>query len=330
MNTAFTICSNNYLAEAKVLAESFRIHHPDFQFIIGLVDEKHPSIDYDSLGCTEVITVGEIGLDDLPALYKQFTIVELNTTVKPAYFHYIFNRGYEKVIYIDPDVMVTSHFDEVVSLLDQYHMILTPSMFTPVDDGYSLSDFEVLRSGVFNLGFLALSHYTAVKSFLDWWHARLLKYGYKDFSRGMFHDQLWINYVPCLFDHYFILKHPGYNAANWNLHERHFRYEADGNVRVNEQYPLRFFHFSGYHATAPDVISCYSNRYNFKSRPDVWPLFQTYARKLEANEVTRMKTIPVKGYTPDQIPAAPAKPSVYRKVRRRLVRASKILLFGAD
>jgi hypothetical protein len=37
----------------------------------------------------------------------------------------------------------------------------------------------------------------------------VIKYGFADF-RSMFYDQIWINYVPALYDNYFILKHPGY------------------------------------------------------------------------------------------------------------------------
>ena len=43
---AFTICSNNYLAQAKTLGDSFLEFHPDWKFIIGLCDEFDSSFDY--------------------------------------------------------------------------------------------------------------------------------------------------------------------------------------------------------------------------------------------------------------------------------------------
>jgi hypothetical protein len=36
---AFTICSINYLAQAKVLADSLKKTNPDYEFVIGLCDK---------------------------------------------------------------------------------------------------------------------------------------------------------------------------------------------------------------------------------------------------------------------------------------------------
>jgi hypothetical protein len=37
MNIACTICACNYLAYARVLAESFYAHHPDGTFVVLLI-----------------------------------------------------------------------------------------------------------------------------------------------------------------------------------------------------------------------------------------------------------------------------------------------------
>jgi hypothetical protein len=42
----FTLCSNNYLAQAKTLGDSVKKFNPDVLFVIGLVDKLHPEIDY--------------------------------------------------------------------------------------------------------------------------------------------------------------------------------------------------------------------------------------------------------------------------------------------
>jgi hypothetical protein len=63
-----------------------------------------------------------------------------------------------------------------------------------------------------------------------------------------------MNLAPCLFDKLHILRHPGCNAAYWNLHERTLS-QVDGDYMVNGAFPLVFFHYSGYRPSAPDQLS---------------------------------------------------------------------------
>ena len=41
MYTACTICACNYLAYARVLADSFYRQHPDGTFVVLLIDDEH-------------------------------------------------------------------------------------------------------------------------------------------------------------------------------------------------------------------------------------------------------------------------------------------------
>src|ERR1700761_4920483 len=103
MKAIFTVCSNNYLAKAHVLGISVRKHEPDSCFFIFLCDEKDERIDYPSLA-DEVITISSIEPEFLQLVLK-YNIVELNTSVKPRVFEYLIHgRGFDKVIYLDPDI----------------------------------------------------------------------------------------------------------------------------------------------------------------------------------------------------------------------------------
>ncbi len=286
MTIAFTLCSNNYLAQAKTLGDSFLEYHPDAKFIIGLVDRYDATFDYDVFKRFEIIPVEDIQIDNLDALIAKYNIVELNTCVKPAYIHYIF-RNYRagKVLYLDPDILVTGYFEEVLDLLDQYNIVLTPHICTPVDDEFAPTDYQTLRGGVFNLGFIALSNYNLITPFLNWWHERVIKYGYADFTKNMFYDQVWINYVPVMFDDYYILKHPGYNMAVWNLHERWLNAEHE-NYMVNDIFPLKFYHFSGYKYDQPEKICNYEGaRFDFEKRPGLKKIYTVYQEKLLKNKI---------------------------------------------
>jgi hypothetical protein len=331
MTIAFTICSNNYLAHAKTLGDSYLKHHPDHRFIIGLVDTLHESFDYSVFNTFEIIPVAELNIPEFDELNSKYNIVELNTAVKPTYFHYIFEKYKpENLMYIDPDILVVSPFEEVLDLLKTKNIIITPHICTPVEDEFAPTDYHTLRGGIFNLGFIALSNYTSVKGFLSWWHDRVVKYGFADFAQSMFYDQLWINYVPVFYDNYAILKHPGYNMANWNLHERALS-ENGATFSVNEIYPLRFFHFSSYKFQKPEVICAYLSRYDFNSRPDLVNIFKQYQSLLIENQVDEISNLPVFYYPELNKKAVSVHNDSYvSKIASRIKRSVKILIKGVE
>ncbi len=290
---AFTICSNNYFHFAKVLAKSWLQYHPESRFVILLVDVFSDSVKYDFDDRVDVWPLDRLQLNNLDKLVSQYNIIELNTAVKADAFIQIFQHyKAEKVLYLDPDIRVFSPFVEVDELLDTYNIIVTPHYFTPIDDGHPTSDVHMLGSGLFNLGFIGLSSFEKVKGFLEWWRARLYKYAYFDLPNNMFYDQSWVNYITVFFDNYFILKHPGYNMANWNFHERRISKDDSGNYVVNEKYPLRFFHYSGYKLKHPDLFAFYHTRFSFETRPDVVPLYLDYKSELLNNKGDEFSKIP--------------------------------------
>lgn len=280
----FTLCSNNYFAQACVLAKSFLNNHPTSSFVIGLVDKPHDAIDYNVCDNCRILPVQDLAIPNFQELVGKYTITEINTTVKPFYFTYLFQTsGSDKIIYLDPDIFVYSFFSELYSLLDTYNIIITPQSTRPIDDGDAPADIHLLGSGVFNLGFIALSQYGKVEEFLNWWSQRLIKYGYGRPSEHMFFDQLWINLVPAFFDNYYILKHPGYNAAAWNMHERQITHYSINEILVNTTFNLRFWHFSGFDFNNPTIFCSYSRRFSFEIRRHEAELFKSYDSEVRLN-----------------------------------------------
>jgi hypothetical protein len=291
MIVAFTICSNNYLGAAKVLVESVKKYHPEFELYIGLVDELNVDIDYATIGCT-IIPAKDIRMPDLEELSQRFNIVELNTTVKPFYFkHFFFTLEASSVIYLDPDIELFSRLAEVEVGMRQAMITLTPHMLSPIDDDLSPTDKHILPTGIFNLGFIALSRHKSLASFLDWWADRCVKYGYRLNTEGLFYDQIWMNYVPAFYESYYIIRDPGYNVANWNLHERHISKDETDSWVVNNHFLLAFFHYSHYNLNKPRIISSYNSRYNLDNRPDVAPLFEMYQAQLIANNGQALRAL---------------------------------------
>ena len=281
---AFTLCSNNYIPQAKLLIDSFLQHNHDYLFILGLVDEKKAGLNYSFGTNVKIVACSEV----LPAailkhMSRQYKIVELNTAVKPFYFRYLFENFVEAehIIYLDPDIYVYHSFQYIENCLHESDIILTPHASTPVPlDGKKPDERSYLKYGIFNLGFLAVTRSENTDIFLRWLAERLYDYCYMEINLGMYVDQLWINHVPIYFNKVFITRHPGLNCAYWNLHERYFYFNKNSYF-VNETFQLIFFHFSALDVDDTNNISGSQNRYSLNDRPDLSSLINQYAQKLK-------------------------------------------------
>jgi hypothetical protein len=165
----FTVCSNNYLAQAIVLGNSLKKHHPTYQYIIFLVDEKNEIINYEQIGY-ELIPVHLIE-PDLEELVLKYELIELNTALKPKVIEYLFKeRAAQNVIYLDPDIKVFSPLSEIEEKLKSYPVLLTPHIYTPIlKDGYSPQENLFLNYGLYNLGFIGLSKSEESFKLIKWW-----------------------------------------------------------------------------------------------------------------------------------------------------------------
>lgn len=280
MTLVFTLCSNNYLAQANALGQSLLFHNPHYAFKIGLVDKKIIQIDYTAIQF-EIVEVESIKMAAFNGMFKRYSITELNTAVKPYFINYFFDnfKDYDSIIYLDPDIYVYSSFSALDNQLKRQDIILTPHCRSSINDNQLPSENEFLNAGLYNLGFIALKKGSESKKLINWWSSRLETKAYIDFANGMFTDQIWLNFAPLFYENVGILEHPGYNMAYWNLHERFLtdKYE----IKYKEQfYPLVFFHFSGYDPIKTEIISKYQNWFSFVSRKDIADLFKEYTEVL--------------------------------------------------
>jgi hypothetical protein len=279
MPIIFTICSNNYLAQATVLGNSIRVQHPTYRFIICLVDEKNEKIPYDTIG-HELIPVAEIE-PDLKKLVIKYDIVELNTCIKPRVFEYLFSSSNaDKIIYLDPDTRVFGPFNELEKRLEQFSVVLTPHIYSPIPmDGHSPQEKLFLKFGIYNLGFIAVSRGEESLKLISWWKNWTYHLGFGQ-SGGVFLDQLPLNHAPIFFKDVLVLQHTGYNMAPWNLHERYLS-EKEGRYLVNEKTPLIFYHFSSFRVDSGELPVHNYTRFTMKERPDLLHIHQAYNNELK-------------------------------------------------
>lgn len=289
---AFTICSINYLAQARVLQETLEKTNPDYEFVIGLCDRVEGSeVDASKLEGLKLLEVHQIGIEGFDEMCVRYDITELNTAIKPFYFDYFFKTraDIDSVIYFDPDIEIFDKLDRIESGLAENNIILTPHFYTPIFDNYSRTEQQMFVNGIYNLGFLAVSRSAETSKFLHWWMTKLKTECYMDIQNGMFVDQLYCNMVPLYFEGVKIDKYPGFNISYWNLHERQLTFK-DGKYFSNGE-PLVFYHYSGIDIKDPVNISRWQNRFDLNNRPDLVALFDNYRSLLKKYHNDYLKTI---------------------------------------
>ena len=297
MRAACTIVSPNYLPFARTLAGSFLAQHPDHRFFVLIVADLEDAAPFCLDASFTPVMLHEIGVPDLRATAMRYDLLELNTNVKPTLMKHLLQAyGLETLIYLDPDIFVYAPLDPVFDLLRTgATVVLTPHMTAPVFDGKTPTEQELQYNGTYNLGFLGIGSGEETRRLLDWWEARCLQLGFSEGRTGLFVDQKWMNLAPGLFDRVAVCRDPGLNMAYWNLHERTLAESPGGPLVVTASRApakLRFFHFSGYSAAEPELLSRNTDRYTLRDRPDLQPLFRAYRSATSANEGAAAEALP--------------------------------------
>ncbi len=254
-----TIVSKNYLPYARVLMRSLAERHPELARFVLLVDEIDGYFDPKAEPFT-VVGLADLGVPNLVGLCFRYTVLELNTALKPSFLAHLFTRhGFEKVVYFDPDILILGALDGLLARLDDAAILLTPHLTAPLpDDGLVPSELDILQAGTYNLGFLALRAGTSARALLHWWEARLVDRCQMAVERGMRVDQKWIDLVPGFFDDVAIVRDPSWNVAYWNAPHRPI--VRDGDRWSIDGVPCTFFHFSGFDPEKPNVVSKHQSR----------------------------------------------------------------------
>ena len=272
-----SVISPNYRPFARVLMSSLRLHEPQWDRYVLLVGGKADAGDEEPF---QTIALDSIGLPDIADLSFRYTMLEMDTAVKPWLIAHLFARGYDRVVYLDPDVVVYSRLAELDGD-EQPFITLTPHLTSPVEDAGHARERTILLAGAYNLGFIAITRDPQLDAFLDWWKRRLERECIVEPERGLFVDQKWVDLVPGLFDRVVALRHDGYNVAYWNLQQRHVT-RGDGDTFLVNGQPLRFFHFSGFEPSIPNLISRHDASQKIAPSSDAALLFHRYMTALTA------------------------------------------------
>ena len=287
-----TIVSNNYLHFARTLLQSVALHHPEAKRYCVIVD-RDPAPASQLTHEFQAIALEQLHLPDGPDFLFQYTVLELNTAVKPWAMQHLLRQGHDHVIYIDPDICLYQPLTEVQQLLGQgADIVLTPHLLDPIADDCRPTELDIRRAGTYNLGFCAVRQSDNTHRYLQWWQGKLHRDCVVAVDKGIFVDQSWMDLVPGMFERVAVLRHPGYNIAYWNLAQRTVSLGANSQPLASGQ-PLVFFHYSGLNPQSPHNVSKHQNRFTFENiNPATRSLFEAYAQAAIANGAASYSRLP--------------------------------------
>lgn len=294
----FTIVTSNYIPMANILGDSITLNQPDtdfFVFVINGFDKNYPH----GVSRYTCIPVEELGIERLLELAFKYDLTEFCTAIKPSCFDFVFSKGYEKIIFFDPDIYVFSSLEPIFKSLEEHMLVFTPHILYPEVNytGY-WPQGRLLAAGIFNLGFVGINKSENTDLFLKWWNKNLSESCYSERSEGYFTDQKWMNFCPVYFPDTEVLRNMGCNIALWNIHEREI-------VRQGNQYlvkrrnsddqtlfPVAFFHFSNFKFRQSE--SDFENflPFSLSDCPDLIEMVEFYRSKLIESEFVKFNKLP--------------------------------------
>jgi len=243
----YTSFTYSYLARARILMQTLRHAQPDWDIWALVPDEPPPGTDGPALlaGFDGVLGLDDLAVPGVRSWLFGHDLIEACTALKAAAMLQLMDRGYDQVIYLDPDIAVFHPLAPALDAAGSASIVLTPHQAAPNWQPAVIEDCEraSLRFGVFNMGFVAVRADAAGRAFASWWAAQVHAACLDAPDSGIFTDQKYADLVPCLFPGVAVLRDPGCNVASWNLSARRLCIGQDGGITADGA-PLRFFHFS--------------------------------------------------------------------------------------
>ncbi len=289
MRTAcFTSFALSYLPRARVMALSLARAHPDWERWALLVDRAPPGHEADFADFHHVVPVESLSIPRRRHWLFKHDLIEACTAAKGRMLEHLLELGVERVVYLDPDIVVFAPLASVLAEMARASLVLTPHQTAPATSPQAAIDNErgSMTTGIFNLGFLAVRNDAQGRAFAAWWAARLHEACYDDRPAGLFTDQKYVDLAPALFGGVSILRDPGCNVASWNLDHRPLEFTQEG-VLTAAGAPVSFFHFTKVGGAGDAMIERYAGE-----NPVPFELLAWYRRALAAAAVPALDGLP--------------------------------------
>ena len=310
---AATIVAKCRLSSARVLAASFRRHHPGVPFFVLLTDEVEGCFD-PAREPFETLLPADLAIPGFERLRFRYTAEELSYAATPYLIAHLLDRGFRGAVFLKQESLVLDDLSPVLAALDRHAVLLTPHLLHPLAGADAVErELKILLSGVYNCGFAAFSDFPEARRFLGWWQERLASHCLREVERGMHFEQRWLDFAPAFIESAHIVRDPGMNVAHWNLPERQVCIEGE---RVTaDGAPCRLFRFSGFDPERPEAPTRYFARLTMENIGPAAALYRRYLALLEAAGYHQTKRLP---YAWDRYDNGAPIPAIARRIYRDL------------
>ena len=261
---ACTVASRRYLAQARVVVDSFFEHHEEGRFAVLISDDPERERAVDPR--VEELRPSNIGVSEaeLHRMALIYSPLEVACALKGRVARHLVERG-ETAVMLDGDMLVLGDLAPLAAAARRDGLALTPhsTQMNPPPDRYLPmigwaprlrnafgADQMLVRAGTFNAGLLAAGE--GALPFLDWWNDRTARYCLLEPGRALFVDQGWLALVPTLFDCH-VVREPGWNVNGYHLADCDVEWEGDS-PRIGGG-AIRCFHFITFDPFQPERLS---------------------------------------------------------------------------
>lgn len=258
--TFCTISTQSHIYKCFALAKSLE----NFGGTLNILLTDASSCDEEVPANVRLVFLPEIRTDIARKIIQKYKSKadKLRWCLKPVLLMHLL-ESFEKVIYVDNDIHFFSPFDFLFEQLEEASILLTPHDY--LRDPQSKQNWleANFRVGLYNAGFIGVNK-EAIPT-LQWWAEACHYRCEKNYWRGLFDDQKYLDLFPIIDDKCQIVRHPGCNVSEWNAAIRERRYK-DGKHYVSGDYPVVFYHF---------------NQFAINELSNDDPLWQEYLQALE-------------------------------------------------
>jgi hypothetical protein len=268
-----TIAAKRHLALGRVVCSSFTRHHPEHPAYLLLADELDGYFD-PANEPFRMVTLDALAPPKL--MRSRYRQQELSYALTPFLIEWLLDQGFERVVFIKQESLVTADLTPIVDLLDNASILLTPHLLRPLESPGR--ETNILQCGSYNGGFVAFADTPDTRRFLRWWRQRMEDHCLYDPAAGMHFEQRWLDFAPSYIERVGVVRDPGVNVGHWNLPERVVT--ADGDTFRVDGELLRLFRFSGYDADHPEIPTRYFKRLTMDGLGPAAAVFTRYQEEL--------------------------------------------------
>jgi hypothetical protein len=278
-----TYFDESYLSRGLALYHSLQRHAPGSRlWALCLSEPSYLALKALAFPNLVLIRVADFEAIDpeLAATRATRSPIEYYFTCSPALLLYVLERepDAEWVTYLDSDLYFHASPEPIYEEIRRAAVAITPHRYP--------AKIEWMRKfGIYNVGWVSVrNHSEEGRRVIEWWRGKCIEWCYDYVDDGRFADQGYLDAFPGLSPGVQIIQHVGANLAPWNI-DNYAISVAGGQVMLDGQWPLIFFHFQGLRKGLGFFVFTSHRRYRAQFSAEIREhIYKPYVDELLVNE----------------------------------------------